>query len=358
MSSARAPTTAMAGAGSGPIAVEWLLLLYLVTYSLYVAATRWLSLSALPGMDRPLRGLEIIPATVALSGLLLFLFFSMVGWWRHARQVALLGRLWPAPGRWTALSGLCVAAILVTVPLSYTFKNVSIPFIQLTMRGGILVISPLVDVLSGRQVKWYSWVALALCALGLYVTIQARGDLRLPALCWGTIGLYTLGFFGRLAVMSRLAKTGAQNEMQRFYVEEQIVAVPASVALIGLLAVLLGGEAADALRRGFADIWAQTTLLPLMGLSLLVFLISIQAAVILLNRRENAYCVTLERSASVLAGVTAAYLLHLVSGDYPAPTAAELVGAALLVAAISTLALGPRYQPKLAPGRPAEPRAQ
>ena len=43
-------------------------------------------------------------------------------------------------------------------------------------------------------------------------------------------------------------------------------------------------------------------------------IVSVFAAIILLDPRENSYCVPLERSSSLLAGLVAAYLLHLVLG--------------------------------------------
>ena len=51
---------------------------------------------------------------------------------------------------------LVIALVLFTVPLSFTFEGVSVPFIQLIMRGDILIIAPIVDLLFGRKVRWWS----------------------------------------------------------------------------------------------------------------------------------------------------------------------------------------------------------
>jgi peptidoglycan/LPS O-acetylase OafA/YrhL len=73
----------------------------------------------------------------------------------------------------------------------------------------------------------------------------------------------------------------------------------------------------------------------------IVAMLGVVAAFILLDKRENTYCVPLERSASVVGGVIATYVLSHLRG-YPVPTRAELIGVALLVAAIVVLSVGPR----------------
>jgi len=62
---------------------------------------------------------------------------------------------------------------------------------------------------------------------------------------------------------------------------------------------------------------------------------------ILLDPRENTYCVPLERSSSLLAGLLAAYLLHWMWG-LPEPTSMEVVGAVILIASIALLWIAPR----------------
>ena len=65
------------------------------------------------------------------------------------------------------------------------------------------------------------------------------------------------------------------------------------------------------------------------------------AAIILLDPRENSYCVPLERASCLLAGFIAAFLLHWGWG-LPRPTDAEIIGALLLLGAILLLTLAPR----------------
>ena len=192
--------------------------------------------------------------------------------------------------------------------------------------------------------RWYSWAALALTGVGLAVGIQGRGNLDLPVLCWITIGLYTLGYFGRLAVMSKIAKTGAPQELQRYYVEEQLVATPVALLLLVGLSLVDIGVPGQAIHLAFVDIWTSSALLPLAGIALTLFVVSLLAISILLDPRENTFCVPLERSGSILAGIVAAFALAAFGQKPPSQT--DVIGALLLVAAICVLAIGPRLRRK------------
>jgi hypothetical protein len=318
-------------------------LLYMGCYVPYIVLTRLLTTRPDPALARALSGLEILPASLILSGVLTYLFVWLAGWWRAAHQVSVFGVPWPVPTRWTALSGLGTALVLFTVPLSFTFQGVSIPFMQLLMRGDLLIIAPLVDALGRRKVRWYSWLALALVAIGMLIAVGERRGLHLPALAWITLALYTLGYFARLWVMTRVAKTGTSDSIKRYFVEEKIVGIPLAVLFLALLSHWRAGAGANSqqLDYGFIGIWSSSQLPALGALSVLLFSVSIFSAVILLDKRENSFCVPIERSASILAGVLGAFVLSALYGQR-APTAAELTGAGLLVLAISVLALGPR----------------
>src|SRR5580698_5774291 len=147
--------------------IQLLALLYFLAYIPYAVITRWFATIPYPPLGRALTGLEILPAATLLSGVFTFLFAWLSGWWRRAHRLDFNGLSLPVPTRWTALSGIGTAMLLFTVPLSFTFKGVSIPFMQLLMRGDVLIIAPLVDLISGRRVRWFSWLALVLVAIGL-----------------------------------------------------------------------------------------------------------------------------------------------------------------------------------------------
>ena len=327
------------------MSIELLSFLYFITYVPYAVATRWLATANYAPFGRPLTGLEILPATLILSGVLTFLFVWKRGWAAEAHRVRFLGRSWPAPTRWTFISGLGTAILLFTVPLSFTFQGVSIPFMQLMMRGDVLIIAPLVDLMTGRRVRWYSWTALVLVTLGLVLTIRARGGLYLPPLAIVTVILYTLGYFARLAVMSRVAKTGDVQVTQGYFVEEKIVAIPVSVLCLALLSASGIGAQGNQLSFGFVGVWSSGQMPGIALLAVLMVAISVFSILILLDKRENTFCVPFERSASILSGIAAATILGM-AGMGPAPTPIEYLGATLLVAALVLLALGPRMGPR------------
>lgn len=324
-----------------PKRLEWLAFWYFAIYVPYAVLVRWLASVPYPPLGRPLTGLEILPATTILSGLFTLLYAWTSGWWRSAHRSRLLGICIVRPTRWTLLSGVGTAMLLFTVPLSFTFQGVSIPFMQLLMRGDVLVIAPLVDLLVGRRVHWYSWIALVLVAAGLILTIGARGGLHLPPLALVTVVLYTVGYFVRLAVMTKIGKTGDPNTTKGYFVEEKLVAIPVAVLTLGFLSASGLGAQGNQLSFGFVAVWTSNQLPTIFALSLLLLLISIFSILILMDARENTYCVPIERSASILAGTAAAYVLGEMSIGKP-PTPAEVAGAALLIAAITILSLGPR----------------
>ena len=323
------------------VAIESLTLVYFLAYVPYAVIVRWLASINYAPFGRPLTGLEILPATTILSALVTLLFAWRSGWWRHAHRLR-LGRLsLPRPTRWTLASGIGTSMLLFTVPLSFTFQGVSIPFMQLLMRGDVLVIAPLVDFMFGRRVRWYSWAALVLVSMGLVLTIRTRGGLHLPPLAIVTVVLYTLGFFVRLVVMTRTGKTGDPDTAKGYFVEEKLVAIPVAVLVLAILSAMNFGPQGGQLGFGFIGVWASGQLGWIFALSLLLVLISVLSVLILLDKRENTFCVPLERSASILGGVAAAYALAWMSLGH-LPTTAELEGASLLVAAIFVLSWGPK----------------
>jgi hypothetical protein len=323
--------------------IEALTLLYMLTYVPYMLITRALSTTPSDSVGRPLTGLETLPAMLILSGVLLILFVWRAGWWRCAHTIS-IGR-WriPFPTKWTAVAGIGTGLLLFTVPLSLTFVGVSIPFIQLLMRGDVLVIAPLVDLLAGRKVRWYSWVALALVSVALALTLWERGGLHMPALAILAVVLYTLGYFMRLAAMTRVAKNGEENALRGYFVEEKIVAMPLAILALALVTISPLASQGTQISWGFVQVWSSSAL-PSLVLASVAFLgVAIFSALILLDPRENTFCVPFERAASILAGTATAYLLSFIYG-LPMPTRMELIGTGLVIAAIALLSLAPRWK--------------
>ncbi|KQY15511.1 hypothetical protein ASD28_24215 [Massilia sp. Root133] len=328
------------------LSIEWLLLIYFLAYAPYAVLTKLITSPKSGVVSRPLSGLETLPVALTLSSALLVVFIWRSGWWRAATPMRSLGGFPGATGA-TALAGVGATLLLVSVPLSYTFAGVSIPFVQLLMRGDIIIIAPVVDLLCGRKVRWYSWVAFALVLTGLAVNVTARDGFHLPPLLVLIVVLYTIGYFIRLFVMTRIAKNADPAATQRYFVEERVVSIPLSLLVLAVIALAVPGPQGEQVHAGFTRAWSSDAIWLLVIQSLALFVISVVSALILLDKHENTYCVPLERSASIIAGVVASYVLAIGFG-LPYPTRAELLGAALLAIAVVVLSLGPRLgQPRV-----------
>ena len=328
-----------------PWRLEWIVLLYFVSYIPNILLTKYTTSFAHPDLGRPLTGLETLPSTLTMNLVLTYLFIWLSGWYRHAHTLQLGTHTIPVPTKYTVISGFGTALVLFTVPLSLTFTDVSIPFIQLLMRGDILIIAPIVDAIFGRRVRWWSWSALALVAAALFLVIRQRGGLHLPPLAILTVVLYAIGYFTRLAVMTRVSKDGNPDSVKRYFVEEKLIALPISIVALALVSLSGLGSQAGELSWGFLAVWTDPILWPLMGAAVTLTIVSVFAAIILLDPSENSYCVPLERSSSLLAGLVAAYVLHWWWG-LPKPTTMEVIGAGVLMLAITLLCIAPKFDGK------------
>ncbi len=308
---------------------------YFACYAPYSALTKALSSGKL-AEGHAVTGFEILPFSTLASLLGMVVFMAATGWWRSASRRVVLGVSVPVPTRWTLLSGVCTAAIIATTTLSYSFAGTSIVFMMLLMRGGVLVIAPIVDALSKRPVRWTSWLALGLSLAAVVAASARREDLRVTALAAADVSIYLVGYFVRLRFMSHLAK-GSPEANRRYFVEEQMVATPVVVVALALAAWLGDGPIFSELRTGF-------TALPA-GAAPLVIVIGVLSqgtgvfgALILLDPRENSFCIPVNRASSILAGVLATTSLWLWLGG-AAVSGRELFGAGLVTAAIAVLAL-------------------
>ncbi|WP_426752366.1 hypothetical protein [Myxococcus sp. Y35] len=289
-------------------------------------------------MREGISGFTLLPVSTSASLVGMFVFLSLMRWWRHAGHREVLGFRVPVPGRWTLLSGLCSAAIIGTTTLAYTLPGASIVFMMLLMRGGVLVLAPVVDVISGRRVRWPSWVALGLSFGAVAVAAGSSVSPTLTLLAAADVGVYLAAYFFRLRAMSHLAKSGEREVSIRYFVEEQMVATPVLVGTLAVLALLGGEGMCGELRAGFTEALSRGHLFTEVSVGLLSQGTGIFGALILLDGRENAFCVPVNRASSVLAGVLATGLLSVTLGQ-PGAGALELVGAALVVAAMAVLAV-------------------
>lgn len=313
---------------------------YFAAYAPYSALTKAVSKGSLIEGAGAVDGLALLPATVFSSVVGMVLFLTGMKWWRYATQANVLGFSLPRP-RWrTLLSGTCTAAIVVTTTLAYTFPGISIVFAMLLMRGGVLVIAPVVDAWSGRRVRWWSWTALVLSIASLVVAFAEKGGFALSLAATLDIGVYLAAYFVRLKLMSQSAKSDDEDANKRWFVEEQIVGTPLVMIVLAIVAFGFTGPVAEPIRWGFTEVWGS----PILGAAIAIGLLSqgtgIFGGLILLDKRENTFCVPVNRASSILAGLVATLMLWAWLGER-APSLHELVGASLILAAILVLSIAP-----------------
>jgi drug/metabolite transporter (DMT)-like permease len=313
---------------------------YFACYVPYSAMTKALSSGLLPGMQRGFSGFELLPVTNLASLTGMFTFITAIGWWKYASRRTVLGRSIPMPGIWTFLSGVCTAGIIATTTLAYTFSGVSIVFMMLLMRGGVLVIAPIVDFASKRRVRWFSWAALMLSLGALLVAFfgGSKSSLSMTLVAAVDVVIYLAGYFVRLRFMSRMAKSDDPNLTKRYFVEEQMTATPLVVLTLAACALVGQGSIMLDIRHGFTEYWSNGYVLPTLLVGILSQGTGIFGGLILLDRRENSFCVPVNRASSVLAGILASLALSVFLGKRM-PGAIELFGAALVVGAILVLSV-------------------
>ncbi|MFT7582298.1 MAG: hypothetical protein ACI9MR_003980 [Myxococcota bacterium] len=317
--------------------IWWYALGYFAAYVPYSALTKATSAGWIdPTMAVP--GPTILPLSVAVSTVGMFTFLWAMGWFKYAGRRTIFGRSVPMPSQWPLLSGLSVATIIVTTTLAYTFEGISIIFAMLLMRGGLLLLAPVIDVLTGREVKWNALLASGFALSALVVAFADSGQYTLSTEATVTIAIYLSAYFLRLQLMTRVAKTTDRAKNLRFFAEEQMTATPVVLLVLIIVATLGTGGFADQIGDGFTTIWSSgpTIILAVIGIGLFSQFTGIFGGLVLLDPAPNAFCVPVNRSSSILAGVAATYALSLLADGNP-PTSTQLIGAGLVVVAILCL---------------------
>lgn len=320
--------------------IWWFAFGYFASYVPYSALTKLLSLGSIGGSGS-VSGFRILPASAITSMIGMFLFLTIARWWRFA-GTRRIGR-WdlPVPGRWTFLSGVMTAAIILTTTLAYAVPGASIVLMMLLMRGGVLVAAPIVDAFAHRRVRTAAWIALALSLGALALGIEPdRGGLPPAALL--ITAIYVGAYFVRLSFMSRLAKSDDGATNRRYFVEEQMVATPAAVAAIVIAALIGEGRLGAELRIGLADLAGSPALPVLVAVGLFSQGTGIFGGLVLLSKEENSFCVPVNRASSVLAGISATAVLALAGRQDGGSTGKELAAAAILAIALAVLAMPSR----------------
>lgn len=311
---------------------------YFAFYLPYCALVRALANGLLPRVHGvPASGFQLLPAVALGSLAAMPLFVLLSGRWRDARRVSWRGRELPWIGRESLVSAFWTAIIIGTTTLNFTFKGVSILLVLLLMRGGILILSPIVDKLRRRAVAWYSWAALAVSLAAVWVALADVDNYRLTWLAALSLAAYLAGYFGRFEIMSRHAKSHDEPRNRRYFIEEHVAATPILVALLAVAALVGHGESLVQLRWGFTHLLATPAALPAFLAGVCYEGLFVFTSLIFLNRREYTYCVPVHCSSSLFAGMAASYALTALYGIAP-PSGAQYLGLALVLVAILLLA--------------------
>jgi len=318
---------------------------YFAAYIPYSMLTKMQTRGLLEGMNgNGASGFIIQPVMVVASLIFMMTFITAKGWWKYATHSTIFGVSIPRPQWFTFISGVCTAGQIITTTLAYTFEGVSIVFAMLLMRGGVLLMAPVIDTITvgrKRRIYWPSWVAAALSLGALIAAFSGNASTAITVVCAIDIALYLFVYFFRLWFMSNKAKSDDEDEKYRYFTEEQTVANP--VLLIALFVVGLIGSGMDS-HSIPGQIWLGFTEFPFNDIAWIAFVTGLLSAstglfggLIYLDKRENTFTVPANRVSSILAGVVATYLLGIFYG-LPYPSVNQLIGVGLVVFAIVFLA--------------------
>jgi protein-tyrosine-phosphatase len=311
---------------------------YFAFYIPYSGLTKALSLGILPGLDGPISGFVLFPATALTTTATLLVFLLLTGGWQQLHRRRLLGVMLPTVRSATFLSGLATAVIIGATTLNYTFVGISILLALLLMRGGVLLLAPLIDVMGKRRVSAYSWVALGLSFAAIGLALFEVDGYRMTWLAGLNIAAYLAGYAVRLNLMTSLSKSDQGSLNHRYFAEETFVAAVALTAVPALAALVGWGEIAYDLRTGFTSFLATSAAVPALLIGVFYGCLYQFGTAIYLDARENTFCVPLNRCSSLLSGLVASFSLTMVLGTR-APSNMQLAATGIILGALIFLML-------------------
>lgn len=314
---------------------------YFASYVPYSLLTKMVTSGLLEGMDgKGFSGYIIQPVTVFGNLVAVFTTLTLLGWWKYAKQWNFMGKSLPRPRWYTCISGLCTSSQIITTTLAYTFSGISIVFAMLLMKGGVLIMAPIVDLIvkrRKRKIYWPSIVASLLSLVAVSVAFFYKPSYEMTLIAVIDISLYLFGYFFRLFIMSNFAKSDDTEEMKGYLAEEQLVAN--TVLILSIFLIGFFGRAGDSASMG-AQFWLGFVEYPFKGYFWITFLIGVFSygtgifgTLIFLDKRENTFTVPANRASSILAGIIASYSLYYFWGQKQPPSG-ELIGAGLIIVAI------------------------
>ena len=100
---------------------------YFISYLPYALLAKALSSGIIPGVDRPVGGLVLLPAAALGQLVAMPIFLGVSGWWRFAREQRIGGRRMQLPGRDTVLAAMFMAVVIGTTTLDVRGYAWSVP---------------------------------------------------------------------------------------------------------------------------------------------------------------------------------------------------------------------------------------
>jgi hypothetical protein len=314
----------------------WFLALgYFLTYIPYSGLAKAVT-SGLWINGASISGFKLLEPAAISTLLLVFGFISAMGWWKYCTTKRIFNLSVPWPSLATLISGLGYAAIIATTTLAYSFNAVSILLALLLMRGGVLILAPLIDFVFRRRVRWFSWTGLLLSVAALVSAFQGVRSFHLGRATLMALAVYLTGYAVRLPCMSKAGKVEERTAKLRYFVDEQLVAMPALVMAPLLWGLLSRDGAAREMGNGIAHFFISPATLPGLAIGAFYAGLGTFCTFIYLDRRENTFCIPIYSCSSLLSGVVASYGLHIFV-HVPVPGNGQLVGVAFMMSALLVL---------------------
>ena len=303
-------------------------------YTPYSGLTKALSGGLLTGA--PVKGTVLLPISAIATVIGMFSFITVMGWWKYAGRREFFGVQIPFPRRLTFFSGVCMATIMGTTTLAFTFGGLSIVLVLVLLRGGTLIIAPVVDHIVGRRVRWFSWTAMFVSLAAVLMALSDASNYTLAIAAVIDIAAYLAAYFFKLQFMSRLAKSDERAATLRYFVEEQMVASPLLVVVLVVLALIGTGDVMMGFRAGLTSFVSTPGAFFAALVGFFYAALCICTTLIFLDRRENTFCMPMHCGSSMLSGFTATAILAYFFNQ-SAPTAAQSVSAGFIVIALAFL---------------------
>jgi protein-tyrosine-phosphatase len=314
---------------------------YFIFYLPYCALIKAITTGLWQG---PVSGFELLPATVIATAVVVLVIITAMGWWKYPRRVQLFGINIPCPTWPTFLSGVCMATIMATTTLAFSFGGASIVFMLILLRAGVLVLGPIVDASLNRRVRWFSWTAMGISLIACVVALADVSNYTLSLIAVVDIAAYLASYFFRFRLMTRLAKSDDQDNTIRYFVEEQMTAAPLLLLVLAFLAWTGSGEIMGRFQRGFTSLLEGHIVVPTLLIGAFYAALCVCTTFIFLDCRENTFCIPIHSGSSLLSGIVAssvlAYLYH-----QPSTSSAQYASAGLIMIAI--LVLSPLHHLRL-----------